>query len=753
MKRPHKRQKFDAWHDEEEQQADGDTDYRQHRQIENRFDGQGIQNSNGNIQVCRDVNITNINRTDRTIGDHEILASRRDNRKALMDRLSFDQMDSRRSTIKMAYPTTCEWLLRHPEYVGWLDAEKLVQHHGFLWINGKPGAGKSTLMKFVYNYTKKRTTEDEFCSSFFFNARGDDLKKSTLGMYRSLLLQLLKKIPALQEVLDDPDMFSERQIDCPQWTIEMLQELFSAAIAKLGQRRFTCFIDALDECDEQQVQDMVVYFEYLGNVAVEQHRRLYICFSSRPYPNIKIQNGRQFTLEDQTGHGEDLAKYVRSHLQAGQGNFIDQVRAEILQKANGVFIWVVLVVEILNREFRAGRIFAVRKRLHEIPAKMSDLFKDILRRDNTNMMDLLLCIQWILFAKRPLRREEFYFALVSGLDPDPENLRWNPGKITTDDMDKFVLNSSKGLAELTKSNSQTVQFIHESVRDFLIKDNGLCDLWPELGKDLHSLSHNRLKQCCHTYMTIDLSGYMPHDVTLPRASSDDAKSLRQVVSKQFPFLDYATSHALYHANEAAIGLPQNDFLEEFALKKWIKQHNLYEKFEISRHTSSASLLYILAENNFARLIKAVRQRDPRINIYGERYHYPLFAALINSHQDAVEALSQSGTTGSKNDDIFARLEYGQDFEALRVRTPLLWATKNGHEAIVQLLVENGAQIEAPDHHGRTPLSWAAEKEHKAIVQLLLEKGAQTEAPDEYYGQTPLSWAAENGHEAIVQLLV
>ena len=137
-------------------------------------------------------------------------------------------------------------------------------------------------------------------------------------------------------------------------------------------------------------------------------------------------------------------------------------------------MWVVLVVPILNEELERGRIFAVKKRLQEIPAGLSELFKDLLKRDNENIDDLLLCIQWILYAKRPLTREEFYFAVVSGLDPDPVNLaEWNPKHISTDIMTRFVLSSSKGLAEITKSRDQTIQFIHESVRDFLLKDKGL----------------------------------------------------------------------------------------------------------------------------------------------------------------------------------------------------------------------------------------------------------------------------------------
>jgi hypothetical protein len=87
------------------------------------------------------------------------------------------------------------------------------------------------------------------------------------------------------------------------------------------------------------------------------------------------------------------------------------------------------------------------------------------------------------------------------------------------------------------------------------------------------------------------------------------------------------------------------------------------------------------------------------------------------------------------------------------QTPLSWAAENGHEAVVKLLLEKGADLESKDNNGRTPLSWAAENGHEAVVKLLLEKGADLESKDEYNGQTPLSWAAENGHEAVVKLLL
>jgi hypothetical protein len=69
---------------------------------------------------------------------------------------------------------------------------------------GKPGVGKSTLIKFLYLKTKKiaKDKPGALILSFFFNARSGQLEKSTLGLYRSLLWQLFEKAKDLQEVID-----------------------------------------------------------------------------------------------------------------------------------------------------------------------------------------------------------------------------------------------------------------------------------------------------------------------------------------------------------------------------------------------------------------------------------------------------------------------------------------------------------------------------------------------------------------------
>ena len=75
----------------------------------------------------------------------------------------------------------------------------------------------------------------------------------------------------------------------------------------------------------------------------------------------------------------------------------------------------------------------------------------------------------------------------------------------------------------------------------------------------------------------------------------------------------------------------------------------------------------------------------------------------------------------------------------------------GSMMIALLKSEHDADLK--DSYGRTPLSWAARSGHEAVVKLLLAKdGVDPDSKDRGYGRTPLSWAAWGGHEAVVKLL-
>jgi ankyrin repeat protein len=727
--------------------------------------GEGRENALARLQEHvekRENALAQLDQHGERISEDMILALHNDQRRILLDSLRFDQIDARQMTIKNAHVKTCRWLLAKPEYIDWLDTTKQGEHHGFLWIKGKPGTGKSTLMKFALANARKKM-KDRIIISFFFNARGEDIEKSTIGTYQSLLLQLLEQVPTLQCGVDLVGFSSSSIRPNQQWGIESLKLLLEQAIQSLGHSSIVCFIDALDECEEEQVRDMIQFFERVCERSASAGISFQVCFSSRHYPHITIRKGLSLVLEGQEGHSQDIANYLESELTIGKSKIAQQIRSELQEKAAGVFMWVVLVVGILNKEHDRGRIHTLRRRLQEIPGDLHKLFQEILTRDSYNRGELLLCIQWVLFAKQPLTPEQLYFAVLSGVEPEVSE--WDPDEVTKDAISLFILDCSKGLAEITTSKNRTVQFIHESVRDFLLKENGLGDVWPNLKSNLQGQSHEQLKKCCLTYMDMDLSA-LEIPITLPKASSHQAAELRKSANDMFPFLEYAVQNVLHHADLAeGSGIAQGNFILSFPRFSWIKLDNLFEKHEIRRHTEGMNLLYVLGERNLSSLIRAYPSAISCLEVGDERYGPPLFAALATRSEEAfhafVAAISKDQLPGSSFDEVQAHCYkdrgdqiLGRNFQFSNRRSVLSYLAELGNEAIVKWLLSTGKfNVDAKEKNGQTPLSRAAENGHEAVVKLLLSTGKVDVNAKDNYGLTPLSRAAENGQEAVLKLML
>ncbi|KAF7532276.1 hypothetical protein G7054_g8109 [Neopestalotiopsis clavispora] len=125
------------------------------------------------------------------------------------------RVDQRYEHIDSNFGHTFSWAFENSK-IGL--SQWLRKGEGIFWINGKPGSGKSTFMKFLLN--DSRTTEllhqwksmpGRITANFFFNHRGTHLQKSFKGLMRSLFGQLLNGDRRLRKFLGVPQ--SEKSAD------------------------------------------------------------------------------------------------------------------------------------------------------------------------------------------------------------------------------------------------------------------------------------------------------------------------------------------------------------------------------------------------------------------------------------------------------------------------------------------------------------------------------------------------------------
>ena len=75
-------------------------------------------------------------------------------------------------------------------------------------------------------------------------------------------------------------------------------------------------------------------------------------------------------------------------------------------------------------------------------------------------------------------------------------------------------------------------------------------------------------------------------------------------------------------------------------------------------------------------------------------------------------------------------------------TPLLWAARFGQSQVAELLIAEGADVNAKNVVGQTPLHLAAGASHKEIIELLIAAGAEVNAKTKR-GETPLDLAEDD----------
>ena len=610
-------------------------------------------------------------------------------------------MHFRGNEISDPIDNTCGWILEHRNYLNWLG-----EHRGLLWIRGNPGAGKSTLLR--HTFKQQETQEDLIVVSFFFHGRGAKIQKSLLGLFRSLIYQILQRIPKLllsfHSLYKDKCETQGKVGEKWDWQLRELQDLFKIYVTDAAKiYPIYIFVDALDECGDEIANDFVEFFQRLMRELPHTKASLRICFSCRHYPLMDLKNGLQIIVE--AGNQGDIETYIRSKLESG---IQDRTKSKILQedileRSSGVFQWVVLVVHQVLALYQKGQSLRfIQKRLIAIPTELNDLYQELLQSiDDIEKPQTLQLLQWICFALRPLSLTELRFALIADVETPYTSLAecQNAEEFaeTDEEMEKKVIDLSRGLAEVKEyDDSEIVQFIHQSVIDYLIQ-RGLETLTNTTSPNsVIGSAHFRLSRSCIRYIAME-------EMYLSKDQTEDN------LSRKFPFLRYAVDSWIPHA--------------EIVEKEHISQRDLLKYFWLSPRDT----LQIWAEINLK--FTHNHPQDTTILHIASQYNFcDLLIAILDINDVAAD--SKDG--------------WGQ--------TPLHLAAENGHEMVVKLLLmREDVTVNSKNNHGWTPLHLAALNGHEAVVKLLLSREDFTNSRNKY-GYTPLQIAAKYEREAVVRLL-
>ncbi|KAL9568941.1 hypothetical protein ACKAV7_006927 [Fusarium commune] len=207
------------------------------------------------------------------------------------------------------------------------------------------------------------------------------------------------------------------------------------------------------------------------------------------------------------------------------------------------------------------------------------------------------------------------------------------------------------------------------------------------------------------------------------------------------FYDYASHNWGHHARKADKPIPNLvEFLKGGYGMKGAAQALLSVKLDANysqKYPTQVAGVHLAAYFGIEGVMKnLLSEEDPDSKDNWART--PLSYAAENGHEDIIQLLLNKGAEFESKDN--------------NGRTPLSYAAQEGHGATVERLLDNGAKIDSKDTYGSTPLSWAIAFRQKVVVKLLLDKGADHESKDNF-GRTPLSWAAEDGYEDAIQLLL
>jgi hypothetical protein len=305
-------------------------------------------------------------------------------------------------------------------------------------LSGKPGSGKSTLMKYITSDFRRfcrsgaashrwGSGADLITCSFFFWALGSPLQKNYVGFLRSLLYQIAEQREDLIPMIMGHEAISEARPSHPRepvriyaWTKERLDDALRRFLSGKPSSISVCFfVDGLDEFVGDE--DLL-----MGTIRLlSRTPTTHVCVSSRPEQIFRQGFAKSPQLRLQDLNYEDIKKATKDRLDTTLQEKFPQVPwmivelvADVVDKAQGIFLWAELVTKDLKKGARnSDSIQELHKRLGRTPNTIEGLYEHMLERlDKPYFQDAARYFQLITANQE-------YLALR--FDEDLESKTWN----------------------------------------------------------------------------------------------------------------------------------------------------------------------------------------------------------------------------------------------------------------------------------------------------------------------------------------
>ncbi|KAI1364801.1 hypothetical protein F5Y08DRAFT_353284 [Xylaria arbuscula] len=415
---------------------------------------------------------------------------------AFLRSLDFASRCYRHDDIPKAYKRTCEWMLDPSKQIDEakdgqksLLAKWLKCGNGTFWVSGKAGSGKSTLMKYIAGHEETHRSLEVWAgtkklvigSHYFWNA-GAKMQKSQAGLYRSLLYDFLRTCPELIPHIC-PSRWASTKISLiplhsDNWEDEeLLRALENLIRLPESAIRYCIFIDGVDEYDGDHFELCQLLKELSCSSNVK------CCISSRPWnvfedalgaTSVPRLNLHELTREDILVYAQSrLAEHPRWNENYFPEAEMSSIIESITERAQGVFLWVCLVGKSLHQGlFDGDTIRDLKRRLESLPSDLESFFRHIINQvDNLyhrKMAQLLLTaatarqsLDLRFYQTQEYEEEDADYALNRSVEEDIEDPRgW-----ITESCRRRINARCGGLLEIRK---ERVEFLHRSVRDFLL---------------------------------------------------------------------------------------------------------------------------------------------------------------------------------------------------------------------------------------------------------------------------------------------